>query len=124
MVTKINLLRAGLVDNSTIVPIRYWLNSINSTSTESQLDLVLEFPFFNSSIFYDPDFSVTLATIDSQTDDSGSDRNLLPLLALIALIIPFTMLLLAAVVGGYLIWTKMIRRKAIFDALNIANQDL
>lgn len=96
LITRITLLHHGIADNRTIEPVGFSLNATTSTPYNSSYVLVIRLPRFNSSFFYDPDFSVTL---EGESGDGGSSGpGLLPLLALIALVIPIAMVLVLCVV--------------------------
>jgi len=101
------MLHLGIADNSTIVPIQFFLNSSTplGSGNNGTLDLELVIPSFASSFHYDPDFSITLGGSGSGSSSSSGDGlgdggsgSLLPLLALIALIIPVCFVLITVVV--------------------------
>lgn len=71
MKTFIRLIKFVIVDNSTIQPIDFQLRDLNNTSQLGSLyEMTLEFPSFQSSISYDPDFSVIL-----KNDNDNNDKN-------------------------------------------------
>ena len=76
-------------------------------------------PSFSSSFHYDPDFSVTFLGGNGEGDGGGS--NLLPLLALIALIIPVFFLLLAVVACVF--FGQRQRIAAATHAVNFKNEE-
>ena len=97
--TTITLLHFGVADNTTIAPVGFSLNATSSSPTNSTYALILDFPHFTSSFFYDPDFSVTLAGGGNNNGGGdGSNDSLLPLLALVALVIPIAMVMIAIAV--------------------------
>jgi hypothetical protein len=110
MVTKINLIGYGLIDNSTIAPVGFNLTTTGNNGSTTYLDLTFDFPHFDSTFFYDPDFSVTLpdGSIKS-SDDSSSSPNLLPLLALLALVLVPSIFVVSSVVIAISIWIRLKR---------------
>ena len=119
------MLHLGIADNSTIVPIQFFLNSsspLGSGGNNSTLDLELVIPSFNSSFHYDPDFSVTFLGGNGNGGDGGGS-NLLPLLALIALVIPVFFLLLAVVVCVFFLVRKRRRMTSSSHAVNFKNNE-
>ena len=123
--TTIDLLHLGIADNSSIVPIQFFLNSsspLGSGGNNSTLDLELVIPSFASSFHYDPDFSVTFLGENgaSGSGDGGSGGNLLPLLALIALVIPVGMVVIvvAVVLVVVLLKRRKYRQSMQGDAVN------
>ena len=125
LTTTINLLHFGVLDNRTATPISFFLNdttaSASSTSPNSTLDLVLQLPHFNHSFSYDPDFSVSLAGggggATATLSGDGGSSDLLPLVALAALvIIPGLCLCLGGIMLGIVI-VKRRRLRAKVSAL-------
>jgi len=92
--TRINA--SSLVSNNN--------NYTNPNTTYFTLSLV--FPAFTESLFYDPDFSIVLEGSQSFSGDGGS--NLLPLLALLALLIPIAFFIFGMIV---LVFVVVRRRK-------------
>lgn len=103
--TTINMLQFGVVDNSTIAPVGFFLNTSSDGSLNSTITIVLDLPPFNSSFYYDPDISVTLLGGSSGGDGGGND-DLRPLLALIALAIPIGFIFITLLVVGILFLHK------------------
>jgi len=92
-VTIVRILFFALVDN---VPTA--INFSFAQVNESAYNLTLHFPFFKHSLHYDPDFSTVLQGSSSTSSGDGGSTNLLPLLSLIALVIPIAFILLAVVI--------------------------
>lgn len=93
LVSTLQLLTKAVVDgvDTTI--------SFTVTVLGGDVNVVIHFPHFSNSLFYDPDFSVTLAgSSGSGSGDGGSGGDLLPLLALLALLIPIAMIVVVVVV--------------------------
>jgi len=111
--TTLTLLRFGIADNTTIAPVDFSLNLLNTTSDSSNYELVLSLPHFQTSFVYDPDFSVTL--VGSGGDGGSGGGSLLPLIALSALAIP-----ILCVVAGIILFTFLYIRKHKMTT-NIAN---
>ena len=80
-------------------------------------EILLDFPHFNSTFNYDPDFSVTLG---SEGDGGSGDLKLLALLSL--LLIP-AVFILAAVVVGTIICIYNRRRINRSQAINYVSND-
>lgn len=79
MTSTINLLNSATADQIS-VPISFTLtpNSLNA----SLLDLTFDFPAYNSSLTYDPDFSVILqGSNNNNGGDGGDDTTLIIALA-------------------------------------------
>ncbi len=79
-------------------------------------------PSFSSSFHYDPDFSVTFLGGGNGGGDGGGS-NLLPLLALIALVIPVAFVMLAVVVCVFFVWKKRQRIASATNAVNFKNEE-
>ena len=100
MTTTLNLISYGVLDGTSNAPVSFYLNVTQGSSVQ---DLQLHIPHFTSSFQYDPDFAVTLGGDGSssggtQSGDGGSGGSLLPLLSLIALVIPLVAILIAVVI--------------------------
>jgi len=91
MTTSVQLLRQCVVDSVTVLPVSFALIGQNPSLT-----LQVFLPYFTQTLQYDPDFSVALS--GKSTDHSGGGSDLLPLLSLIALVIPIGMVCIVAVV--------------------------
>jgi hypothetical protein len=93
LVARVAMAGFGLVDDSVVVPVPFDVSLANGS-----LSVAVDVPRFRSSFRYDPDFAVTLEP--AQDGDSASQPDLLPLLALIAVVmLPAFILLAAAVVA-------------------------
>jgi len=116
------MLHLGIADNSTIVPIQFFLTSSSplASGNISTLDLELVIPSFSSSFHYDPDFSVTLIGANNGGDGGN---NLLPLLALIGLVIPVAFVLLSVVVCVFFVVRKRRRMTSSAQVVNFKNEE-
>jgi sugar lactone lactonase YvrE len=102
MRTTVRLLKYAVVDGAN--------TAVNFSFDSNTNQLKLQFPCFQSSLTYDPDFSVIIG--DGGTGGGGGGiggSGNLQLLALISLIIPVLLLLVVGVVVG-VIW--LVRRRA------------
>jgi hypothetical protein len=114
--TIVRLLRFGVVDGSGTGEVEISLLPTNDSST---FDVRMLFPQFASTFHYDPDFSVTLSTSNGSGGGGGGDGNsqLLPLIALAALIIPIMFILLAIGLLAVLVYKKRARRSSLSKGL-------
>jgi len=109
MTTTLNLIHYGIADNQFNVPVQFFLSN-TSGSSNSSVDLVLELLNFTTSFTYDPDISVTLASPES------SNADLLPLLALTALVIPLVFIVLAVLGVTFVAAKWCVRRHRVHSA--------
>ena len=106
-VTSVELLHFATLDGID-TPITFDLNATT---------LVFHFPHFDSSLYYDPNFSVVVGGVSSGGDGGQSDH-LLPLLALLALPIP-VVLVMAALAGVATVWVfRRLRMRHLQTAVN------
>jgi len=112
VLTTINLLNNCVVDNSSFLPVTFAITN----GTGSIVDLVLNLPHFESTLVYDPDFSVVLGGSGASGDGGGSDNlNLLALLSI--LVIPLVMFGFAA--AAFIVYVLVRRRRQESDAGNV-----
>jgi len=85
------------------------------------MNLEIVVPFFNSSIYYDPDFSVTLfGGGGTSGGGDGSGSNLLPLISLVVLVPVCFVGLLVVVLGVLFQWLRKRRIRHLHkDAVNL-----
>ena len=98
LTTTINVIGYGVADgNNTAV-------AATLDASSNPADLVMDFPHFTSTFIYDPDFSVT---VQGSTADGDGSTNLLPLLALIALVfVPGVLLLITVIIIAVVLFRK------------------
>ena len=116
LTTTINAIGQAIADDNNTVPIGV---SLNQTSSNGTLDLQLLLPHFNSSMHYDPDFGVTF-----EGGGGGSSTNLLPLLALIALVIPIGCFVVGAILLAWVVIRKRRARASMSKHLMIAAEEV
>jgi len=114
--STINMLHLGIADNTSIIPIQFFLNSSSplGSGNNSTLDLELVIPSFSSSFHYDPDFSVTFLGGGNDGGDGGGNSNLLALLSLLVLlVVPAFFIFVGLMVFAYVYVIRRKRRAAV-----------